>query len=282
MFIRENGVLVGSTQYFYTCTKTAKEMYLYPLILGKYICDRNYVVNRHSFDSFMLIYVHSGSGYVMHESEEIKLNTGNIVLLDCYSPHIYGTHTNWEIMWIHFDGILARKYYDEATEERFIFELQNPRNCTRNIEKMLSIFNEKRRTNEALFNKYLVDIMTELIVHCTPQYVRNAYDVAMEDILTYIAENIEADISIDLLAKRANLSNYHFIRLFKKEIGFTPYAYLLRVRIQRVKFYLRNTNYSLREIAELTGFRRESSLCAAFKKAEGISLGHYRKQESQK
>ena len=42
-----------------------------------------------------------------------RAREGEFVLLDCYRPHQYGSRGEWEASWLHFDGSLAREYYQE-------------------------------------------------------------------------------------------------------------------------------------------------------------------------
>ena len=46
-----------------------------------------------------------------------------------------------------------------------------------------------------------------------------------EEIIAYINEHFAEKFSVEELAAQAGLSQYHFIRVFKKETGFTPHEY---------------------------------------------------------
>ena len=48
----------------------------------------------------------------------------------------------------------------------------------------------------------------------------------LEEIIAYINEHFAEKFSVEELAAKAGLSQYHFIRVFKKETGFTPHEYL--------------------------------------------------------
>jgi AraC-like DNA-binding protein len=78
------------------------------------------------------------------------------------------------------------------------------------------------------------------------------------------------------LASKAALSPYHFLRCFKKETGSTPHKYVLAVRINTAKHYLKNTSMSVKEIAAKCGFSSESGFCISFRHITGISPGEFR------
>jgi AraC-like DNA-binding protein len=72
------------------------------------------------------------------------------------------------------------------------------------------------------------------------------------------------------------LSPYHFIRKFKKEIGYTPYRYVLMVKASTASHLLKYTSLSIKEIAYTCGFSSEGSFCNAFKNLVGVWPMSYR------
>ena len=65
-------------------------------------------------------------------------------------------------------------------------------------------------------------------------------------------------------------------RLFKKWLGRTPKEEIQRLRIESVKQLLLDTDYTLWEIARLTGFQTEPQLIVAFKALAGETPGRFR------
>ena len=84
------------------------------------------------------------------------------------------------------------------------------------------------------------------------------------------------DITIKDLAERALLSPYHFIRTFKKQVGFTPHEYLVNTRINTARYLLKNTSMSTKDICFHCGFSSESVFCNAFKKNTTMTPSEYR------
>jgi LacI family transcriptional regulator len=94
----------------------------------------------------------------------------------------------------------------------------------------------------------------------------------------YIREHACEHIRIDDILKSVPLSRRIFERRFKKLLGHTPHEEITRVRMARVKELLAETDLSLAQIAERTGFEYVPNLSAAFKKKIGKSPNHYRAQ----
>ena len=62
------------------------------------------------------------------------------------------------------------------------------------------------------------------------------------------------------LAQSANMSKYHFLRLFKLVHGLTPHTYLQRKRIAVAVRLLESTSVTVREVAVKVGFADDSTL----------------------
>lgn len=88
---------------------------------------------------------------------------------------------------------------------------------------------------------------------------------------SFIKENFNRTFSLDLLARIACLSKFHFCRKFKKQVGMTCSVYLNQIRLKEAKFLLRKKEYSIKEICHRTGYNDISHFCRLFKKAEGFS-----------
>lgn len=84
----------------------------------------------------------------------------------------------------------------------------------------------------------------------------------------------QADVSLEELAKLANLSPYHFARSFQKEFGFPPHAYQVQSRL-RYAIRLMKKGHTLSNIAQESGFHDQSHLHRHFKRAMGITPKQY-------
>ena len=58
------GCLEKSTVFFYTAGEIAKQTFFYPLCVGHYYCTDQYLVQRNNYNSFLLIYVKRGEGFL--------------------------------------------------------------------------------------------------------------------------------------------------------------------------------------------------------------------------
>lgn len=101
-------------------------------------------------------------------------------------------------------------------------------------------------------------------------YVRKAIE--------YMHSYLSANIKIDDICRDINLSQYHFIRLFKDQTGKTPHEYLMDIRLKRAEAMLKSGINSVEEVAYLCGFVNFSHFSSFFRRSVGITPSEYRKR----
>lgn len=74
------------------------------------------------------------------------------------------------------------------------------------------------------------------------------------EVTDWMLQNLDQDLTIDQLARRALMSSRTFARRFRADLGTTPAAWLNRQRILRAQQLLEQTDAGLEEVAQLAGF----------------------------
>lgn len=92
----------------------------------------------------------------------------------------------------------------------------------------------------------------------------------------YIKEHFCEKISLEDVAEHVHLSKSYLSRIFKDEMNCNFSSYVNKIRIEKSKNYLLNDKLPLTDIAMLCGFDDQSYFTKVFKKATGVSPGHYR------
>lgn len=281
--MKSNEALVKSQSdiFFYNPSFQAQKMFFYPICLGHYYYEPNYHLNRNSYDSFLLMYITSGECTIVTSNNQYPASNGQLVFIDCYQAHEYSSSKGWECLWLHFDGPLAREYYNTITASSGpVLSLQNPYSIERDMNKILNIFTDNQTVKEPLISSYITGILTELLVSISDNNAVSGRSDIIDSVTSYINEHPGEDLSLERLASLANLSPYYFARTFKKETGKTPHEYVMSSRINSAKFYLKTSNLSIEEVGLSLGFPTASSFCASFRKHIGISPLKYRNSVS--
>ena len=87
-------------------------------------------------------------------------------------------------------------------------------------------------------------------------------------------------LTLDELADTANMSKYHFVRLFKATYGCTPMEHLSRRRIERAQDLLRATNLTVTEVCFAVGFSSLGSFSARFKTIVGETPTQFQRRHA--
>jgi AraC family transcriptional regulator len=85
------------------------------------------------------------------------------------------------------------------------------------------------------------------------------------------------DISLDELAAEAQLSAFHFARMFKQSLGVPPRVYLTRLRLEKACDLLETTGLPVTEIAFEVGYSSNQVLARVFLKHRRMSPSDYRR-----
>jgi transcriptional regulator GlxA family with amidase domain len=98
----------------------------------------------------------------------------------------------------------------------------------------------------------------------------------LRDLLLWMADHIDTDLSVAALAARANMSARTFARVFAAETNFTPAVYVERLRVDAARRSLETTKKSVKQIARTCGFGTVETLHRAFKRGVGSTPLQYR------
>ena len=279
MLSQEEFVTPDSRYYVYSPSRNALEMFLYPLQCGHFTYEPGYHLVRESFDSFLLLYIRSGKLCLETEGRVQTACKGQLVLLDCYGRHAYSTETGWDCLWCHFDGVTARHWYRNIVERvGNVFTIPDSQPIISKLTAIFETFASGDVVREPLLSKYLTDILTSILLYAPYDEHTHAYVSIAEKITSYISEHFTENLSVSQLASLAGLSDYHFIRIFKRQTGFTPHEYLLNTRMNMARYLLKNSDLPVKDICFSTGFSGESVFCTAFKRMEGMTPAQYRER----
>lgn len=266
-----------SDYFIYSPSMTALEMFFYPLYTGHFIYESGYRLYRDHYDSFLIMYIQKGALSLEYEGRLRQVPSSSFVFIDCFQPHAYYTDTGCETVWCHFDGPSALAQYKSIVSHLGnVFTLLDSYPVLQKLTAVYDCFYTGAAIREPLMSKYLTDILTSFHLYNPVRVNVCNYAGMAEDIISYINEHFAESIPVDDLAQRAGLSQFHFIRTFKKETGFTPHEYLVNTRINTAKYLLKNSRLSVKDICFQTGFSCESVFCSAFKKHQGVTPAEYR------
>jgi AraC family transcriptional regulator len=132
---------------------------------------------------------------------------------------------------------------------------------------------------ESLYRAFLVRLLS---THSNLSDARRArYVLApwrVRRVTDYVEENLGDELDLEILARAAGLSRYHFSRSFQRATGMAPCTFITRRRIEEAKRLLRERQLSIAEVAMKCGFASARQLSTSFRKSTGQSPSQYRAQ----
>lgn len=277
MISYESHVLPNSDYYVYTPSILAKKLFFYPICIGSFRYDGGYRLARDSYDSFLMMYILKGTCFVTVGSHTMQAMAGQLILLDCYAPHAYGTDSGFEALWIHFDGPMARSFYETIVSEKgSLLYPAHPDAIHSSLYNIYDTFRSRAPIAEDQISGTITNILTDLLSSENTQQVSGQTQIGISEAISHINKYFYKPITLQELADIAALSPYYFSRVFARETGMTPHKYLISTRMANAKFLLKTSLMSVKEVAFHSGFSDESGFCTAFKKQEGMTPKEYR------
>ncbi len=237
-----------------------------------------------SLAEYQIIYISKGEGYFEANGQKPQLiEAGTIILIYPGVWHRYRPkeNTSWEEYWIGFTGNYARHLLEQ--------ECFSPRNPIIKIgfnnefilafSKLIEVVEKNTDTLKKLSAFLLIQILG--IVYASVLLLnqkRTKKEDLIHEILNYIHENWNRKIDFEKLAKSYNVSYIWFRKSFKEVLDTSPNQYQLMLKIRKAVEMIRETNFTLSEIAYQSGFESEFYFSRIFKQKMNYNASELRKK----
>lgn len=163
-------------------------------------------------------------------------------------------------------------------------ELSGTETCDKEIIDKLNCvekaFDQKSYCYELQIKGLLCEAFARILCthqnELTPFVPANHLDLErLEQMLGYLNTHFESIVSLQEVADQVHLSREVCCRLFKKMTGKTITGYLEEYRIDQSLPLVQSGQYSMIQIADMTGFSNASRFARAFRKQFGCNPGEY-------
>ncbi|SNY59005.1 helix-turn-helix domain-containing protein [Enterobacter sp. CC120223-11] len=140
----------------------------------------------------------------------------------------------------------------------------------------------QQQANHLALSSATTLLLTHLIQHYTnvqwrlPKVTGGLAPSALRNVLALIEARLADSLTLADLAQEANLSEYHFARMFSLSMNMAPHQYVMQRRMARAQDLVRNTALPLTEIALACGFSSASHFSNRFKSALGMTPSQLR------
>lgn len=146
------------------------------------------------------------------------------------------------------------------------------------LNKILYLLIHEMLFNKSAEERFAESSLKQLVIYLVKNHpcsgltanlgcdVKQYKDERINNAVKCIIENFNKELSLNEIAKAACLSKIHFMRLFKKIVGTTPYNYLSNLRTKKAIEYMRQKRVKVVHASHLAGFRTDRQLYRNIKK----------------
>ncbi|HHV96754.1 MAG TPA: AraC family transcriptional regulator [Clostridiaceae bacterium] len=277
-FTSRQYMITPDFEYFHYADKTATE------------------IEYHNHDFYEIYFFISGKVTYMIEGKAYKLKPGDILLIhnnELHKPLVeQGELYERIVIWLNPEFLKKESKYDTDLSTCFQAYSHDKNNllrpdpeALRSLKNIINKF-ENACNSTGYGSNILKDLyLIEFIIHINKCYLESygsmlhdgiEYNKKVSAIIQYINENIQSDLSLDLLSKKFYLSKYHLLREFKKYTGYTIHQYIRTKRLLLAKSFLKE-GLAVTEVCNKCGFSDYSNFIRAFKNAFGAPPKTYMK-----
>lgn len=234
---------------------------------------------RHTHPFVELFYVKSGSGSFFIEDQSFPIAKDELIIIN---PNVEHTEISLDDPPLEYITLGIEDFQFSFSHKGSYLALKD-KSVTKNLgiyfSSILSEVEHRAPGYELVCQNFL-EILTLLLMRQTD----SAFELIPVENTTrecsrikrYIDSHYQDDITLDNLAKMAHLNKYYFVHAFTKFYGQSPIQYLTAIRLKTSKDLLESSDYTISEIAQLSGFSSSSYFAQCFRKHCGMTALAYR------
>lgn len=279
MLVQDKGVISGSEEFHLEPSPIAEKLLYYVTDCGIYFCEYGYRVERENYGNYMLLYVTKGVLAVSTEGTTYLVQEGQVAFFNCHVHHAYYAKGYVSFLRVHFDGANTADFYNcfASRMKGIVFEVNQADEIYKQMTAIVSRYQNHQTVNEEENSGRLYHCLCTLVFAEHKKSDNENGVTIVSKAKEYIHCHMGEELSLGVVAGSVGLSTSHFSRIFKKETQYSPYEYIILVRINKAKHLLTTTDMPIKEIAFEVGYRSESNFCNSFMQREGISPIQFRR-----
>ncbi|WP_431359993.1 AraC family transcriptional regulator [Acinetobacter tandoii] len=259
-----------------------------PYVETRKACHSRACYHAHSHPTFSIGAVDVGqSVFSSHFVGTQKIESGTLVLIPANVEHSCNPEPDqaWSYQMMHLDMLWLRQLLHETKQD---FRCDAVPQYKPQLYQSERLYSDFCYLNQSLFDssisylqkeQLLIQTLTELLfpnLHLE-LLSENSYAQQEFHLLLFRLGASDEFLTLEQLSKQSGLSRYAIIRLFKSNLGLTPHAYQLNLKINQARMLLRQGK-DIIELSYQLGFSDQSHFQRVFKQLTGTTPKFYQKQ----
>ncbi|WP_415899667.1 AraC family ligand binding domain-containing protein [Neptuniibacter sp. QD48_11] len=251
-------------------------------VLNAAISDFSY--GRHAHEEYSFGVTLSGRQDFFSSGQFHRSHPGNIIVFN--PDEVHDGHSGvddklqYRMLYVHPDQLAPAFQAAGIKSQGFRVAdtlLDDPQLCQHILHLVQLIENrseDKLRQECELYQ--MATRIAQLYGECQADQKARRVDSLLLRARDFINHNLQTDVSLEELSQQANLSKYHFLRMFRQQFGLTPHQYILNCRINRAREDLEKGK-ALDDVVFDYGFSDLSHFNRRFKPIFGMTPKQYQK-----
>lgn len=245
--------------------------------------EQEEIVRLEGYPCYHWLQTESGEGQITLDGQTVTLPPQHGILFLPNIPHSYkSTQEEWSTYYLTFEGPEVKSILTSlGLYQSAVFEWEEHSSFKNLLEGILTKVMAQDDLTGLDNSMDLYQFMVQLKKYGTVNEQPSIYRLVerMTPLLEWLDHQYDRpEIGVEEMAAIVRMSPRHLNSLFRKAFGYTPYHYLITLRIRKSKELLLNERHrSIKSIAEDIGFRDVSHYIATFRKWEGLTPELFRK-----
>ncbi|MCT2346833.1 helix-turn-helix domain-containing protein [Bacillales bacterium AN1005] len=269
--------------------------------------EEDFLRPHHYHDFIEITIIEEGSGFHYVNEKILKVQKGDLFVIPIGASHVFrpsssNSKNKLIVCNIIFDCQVLKQIVNTAIvhgensfakwctqlENNNIFDYlhlkDNHDTCLPLLRSMFVEFQEKQIGYSLILNDKLRELLIKLfrIKHqVLPKLNPKITSYAINEVLSYMHQNLHKMITLADVASLMNISESHFVRIFKKYTNQTFIEYLQNIRIEKSCHLLLHTDFSIKEVSYLVGYTNIDYFRELFLKKISVPPKEYRKKNTE-
>jgi len=269
-----------ATGWAHYLTPTATQQKLGLVCLGVGHKREDAPCPRRVLQSYAGVYIVEGAGWLEWGSARRRVDVSASTLFWLFpgTPHTYGPHAGgWHEIWLLFAGTAAEAYEDLGYLDRAdpVVRLADPYPARTALDRLLDVCRQQRPGTEVK----AAHVVHSLLVGARDWRVDDRHADDDSAALASLRDGACSPLSVHEHAQRIGLSLPSLRRAIRRGAGCSPKEYVLRVRLNRAKELLAESDLTVTEIARRVGHHDAAYFTRMFTRRTGIAPSVFRQQQ---
>ena len=234
-------------------------------------------------DQAIFIYCTKGHGWCELSGRWHGVKPGELLVIPPDYGHVYGADEKqpWSIYWFHVKGGLIPAFLRELD-----ITVESPVVAVGDDPQVLALFEELLDVVAHGYNTLQLLHASQILAHLMAVMIRDHRNTPQEQpgtqqriaqTIAYMRQHLNQTLQLDALAAMANLSRSHYADLFRKQTGYAPMDYFIRMRMHRACQLLDTTELSIKAVATELGYEDPLYFTRAFRAVVEVAPTAYRR-----